>query len=414
MSSENISHKNPSVLCLFTAYAPYGKYEVYIKNELPFLKEAFEEVYIFSRQIRGDLWELPEGVVPVDLSFSKDEVLTSNVLAKYFFPIMQALFMDLVAGKKTFAKIRDLKQTFLLLLDAAKWGEAYLKWAEQKGIALANTVHYSNWFIGWTESLGMLKSKDEIRAFLCRAHGYDLYPSRRKNGYIPFRPFHLKWADKIISVSGAGFEFLKKNFSDYAEKFSLGYLGVEDKGLSVQQPDVNIRLVSCSNMIPLKRIHRIMGIIEQLNRPVHWVHFGSGELEDELKKQAAQLPERISYEFPGRLPNDQLLAYYNDHHIDFLINVSTSEGLPVSIMEAISMAIPIVATDVGGTREIVNSTTGLLIPAEFDDKKVARQILAQIEEWRTPEYREGVRAFWQEHFYAVTNFDRFIQILKQL
>ena len=47
---------------------------------------------------------------------------------------------------------------------------------------------------------------------------------------------------------------------------------------------------------------------------------------------------------------------------DLFVNMSLSEGIPVSIMEAISFGIPIIATNVGGNAEIVNDETGVLIP----------------------------------------------------
>lgn len=46
--------------------------------------------------------------------------------------------------------------------------------------------------------------------------------------------------------------------------------------------------------------------------------------------------------------------------------MSLSEGIPVSIMEAISFGIPIIATNVGGNAEIVNDETGVLIPVNID------------------------------------------------
>lgn len=52
---------------------------------------------------------------------------------------------------------------------------------------------------------------------------------------------------------------------------------------------------------------------------------------------------------------------YSEHPVDVFINLSTNEGVPVSIMEAISFDIPIVATDVGGTSEIVTDETGILV-----------------------------------------------------
>lgn len=48
---------------------------------------------------------------------------------------------------------------------------------------------------------------------------------------------------------------------------------------------------------------------------------------------------------------------------DIFVNPSYSEGLPTSVMEAASVGLPIIATDVGGTREIIrNMESGILIP----------------------------------------------------
>ena len=46
--------------------------------------------------------------------------------------------------------------------------------------------------------------------------------------------------------------------------------------------------------------------------------------------------------------------------------MSASEGIPVSIMEAQSVGIPVIATEVGGVPEIVNSCNGWIVPKHFD------------------------------------------------
>jgi glycosyltransferase involved in cell wall biosynthesis len=49
---------------------------------------------------------------------------------------------------------------------------------------------------------------------------------------------------------------------------------------------------------------------------------------------------------------------------DVFVQASDEEGLPVAVLEAMAMGVPVVATDVGGTREAVNDgVTGLLVPA---------------------------------------------------
>ncbi|MCI4670287.1 MAG: glycosyltransferase [Bacteroidia bacterium] len=402
------------VLFLFTGYAPFGRYEVYIKNELQILSKNFLKIYIFpADSSKGEKWELPENIEVVKIE--KDSpVSKSEVWGKYGSQILSAMAAGLASRGNLGSKLSRFREELSWIVDAARRAIRLEKWAIEHGFDFRNLSLYSNWFVGWADSLSLMKASGVIDSFLCRAHGYDLYPQRRPWGYIFFRPFHLRMVDRVICISQAGMDFLQENYPAFKDKISRSYLGVFDRGLSILRDPEEIRVLSCSNMIPLKRIHRIMAILKELDRPVHWVHFGSGALEEELRQQASELPEHISWEFPGRLPNDELLAWYRDNHIDFLINVSESEGLPVSIMEAISMGIPSVATDVGGTREIVRSDTGLLIPADFDDKEVANQILEKIEIWRNPWYRESTRIFWKENFNAEENFKNFIQTLKQL
>ena len=56
------------------------------------------------------------------------------------------------------------------------------------------------------------------------------------------------------------------------------------------------------------------------------------------------------------------------------INVSSTEGIPVSIMEAMSFGIPVIATAVGGTPEIVNNENGYLLSKDPSAKELAEVI----------------------------------------
>ncbi|MDD0858820.1 glycosyltransferase [Arthrobacter alpinus] len=80
-------------------------------------------------------------------------------------------------------------------------------------------------------------------------------------------------------------------------------------------------------------------------------------LEDDLRRIASEVErEDLVIELKGAVANDEVLNFYRNHEISVFINVSTSEGVPVSIMEAISFDIPVVATSVGGTPEIVGGS----------------------------------------------------------
>ena len=99
------------------------------------------------------------------------------------------------------------------------------------------------------------------------------------------------------------------------------------------------------------------------------------------------------------------------------MNVSLNEGLPVSIMEAISFGIPVIATDVGGTSEIVrDGFNGYLLSKDFSDEDFAA-LLSRVYNMKDAEYetlRTNARAFWERNFDASKNYPAFIsQITKE-
>ena len=78
-----------------------------------------------------------------------------------------------------------------------------------------------------------------------------------------------------------------------------------------------------------------------------------------------QAPTNLSVELKGELKNPEILNYYMKSKIDCFILLSTSEGIPVSIMEAMSYSIPILSTKVGGISELVIEGAGELLDVDF-------------------------------------------------
>ena len=58
---------------------------------------------------------------------------------------------------------------------------------------------------------------------------------------------------------------------------------------------------------------------------------------------------------------------------DVYVNPADFEGLPVSILEAMALERPIVATEVGGVPSVINGDTGVLVPAK-DPKALASAV----------------------------------------
>ena len=167
-------------------------------------------------------------------------------------------------------------------------------------------------------------------------------------------------------------------------------------------------------MIPVKQVDRIIETISQLEiNNLRWIHFGDGPLRAELETMAKKLLPNVKYEFRGIVPNNEILDFYASQYVDLFINLSSSEGIPVSIMEALSAGIPVVATKVGGTAEAVNSTNGFLVSAEFNTDEVVQIIINYLnsDSVQQQQYRKNAYDFWKGNFEAGKNYGAFAEIL---
>ena len=127
---------------------------------------------------------------------------------------------------------------------------------------------------------------------------------------------------------------------------------------------------------------------------VHFLIIGEGELEDELKKLATRLGVAHAVHFTGpRQDIEDLLTT-----MDLFVSSSLWEGLPTVILESMAAQIPIVATDVSGTREIVqDGVTGLLVPPG-DPHSLAYAIIRILRE------REQAMAMTEQAYRLVQDF----------
>jgi glycosyltransferase involved in cell wall biosynthesis len=226
----------------------------------------------------------------------------------------------------------------------------------------ADTVAYAFWGMGGGLGLAWLRG---VRRRAVRLHRYDLYEDRSPEGYLPFRPHLFAIADRVLVISRDGQDYLAETYrdADLDRKTVLSRLGVAGPEALERMPRTAERvIVSCSAVSDVKRVPLILEAVRALTEsgrgPLRWVHFGSGPGEAALREAARTLPAGLSVELRGQTPNAEVTRFYDETRVDVFVNVSSSEGIPVSIMEATAFGIPIVATAVGGTPEIVGSELG--------------------------------------------------------
>lgn len=97
---------------------------------------------------------------------------------------------------------------------------------------------------------------------------------------------------------------------------------------------------------------------------------GSGPERESLQRLAHELGIAEVVRFTGRLDRDEIAALYRD--ADLLLNPSTADNMPNSLLEAMASGVPIVSTNVGGVPFLVeHERTALLVPARDADAMAA-------------------------------------------
>jgi glycosyltransferase involved in cell wall biosynthesis len=108
---------------------------------------------------------------------------------------------------------------------------------------------------------------------------------------------------------------------------------------------------------------------------VNLVVIGSGPLETSLKRQCERLGISSSVHWLGHCDGAFRLLPF----LDLLVSSSWWEGFPTVLLESMAVGVPVVATDVSGSRELVRTgETGLLVPPRSPDL-LARAIMRALD-----------------------------------
>jgi glycosyltransferase involved in cell wall biosynthesis len=176
--------------------------------------------------------------------------------------------------------------------------------------------------------------------------------------------FTLRRADRVVAVSSALRAKLVDEMGSDPALVSIVPMGVDTtafapsdmtaarSGLQIA-PDARLVLF-VGGLIPVKGVADLieaMPSIEPDDPATLLVLAGHGPLEAELRTRAADLGWSERVRFLGAVAHDDLPRWMNA--ADVLVLPSYSEGLPVCLMEAAATGLPMVATDVGGSAEVL-------------------------------------------------------------
>ena len=314
-------------------------------------------------------------------------------------------------------KLAKASESIRFYLNAYMFSE-YMK---KNGLLEDNAIYYSYWYFWKCMAAVMNKGKYDIKV-ISRAHGYDLYKEQLASGYQPYKKYMDERLDKLIFISDHGKDYyLKSNGLNDSDKYRIDYLGTTNNyELTEYTKSGSYTLVSCSTVIPLKRVELIveaLSLVDDIN--IKWIHFGPGSEKEEFAQMVCNALGRksnIGYELFGRVPNDEVMKYYASNKIDAFITTSSNEGMPVSIMEAMSFGMPVIATKVGNIPYMF-CDNGILLSENPTANEVADAIteLFGKSEDELLKIRNNSRNNWQQKYVADVNFNKFVEeVIKEL
>jgi len=268
----------------------------------------------------------------------------------------------------------------------------------------------------WERGRNLNLTNDAFDEFQDKKHSLHLEIAKFSRGWT------AKKADLVITPS----KHLKSVVNKWGaenEKIKVIYNGTdlfEEKNYPPRKGSIN--LITVGRLAPFKNIDKIiLSLIElqSINSNIYkLIIVGDGPQRKNLEKLVSEYKLKEFVTFTGQLKKNELNKYYLKS--DIYIQASGYEGLPHTLLEAISHNLSIVSTPIGGTNEILeNNTNGWtidLVNGKYpDEKDIARKISylqENQEEDKNKKYKASL--LLKKQFNKESNFQEYIKTIENL
>lgn len=344
-----------------TATFPFGPGEAFVMPELAALQAQGHELLVVPLWPRGD-------VVHKDASC----FLSSTLSVPFFSPRIAQEFAAAVTHRAS--SVWALTQGFTR---ATPWAMVKNLAALPKAAWLASVAknwkadHIHAYWASVVASLALAGAELSGIPWSFTAHRFDII----ENNLLEWKAERAKFV-RFVSQSGLRMSGLQG--TALAPKANVLHVGINVNGRPPSVPRQGTRVIAlcAANMVPVKAHAVLVSAFEKLKRHGNSLELwlvGEGELRDTLRRDICKrgLDDRIK--FLGVLSHSDLMSLYASGTISIAVLASADlghglhEGIPVSLMEAMSCAIPAIGTATGGIPELLGDGAGLIVPPQNPD-----------------------------------------------
>jgi teichuronic acid biosynthesis glycosyltransferase TuaC len=235
----------------------------------------------------------------------------------------------------------------------------------------------------------------------------------------------LKEADKIIAVSNATKDYVL-SLGAKPEKVKVLHNGVDlvkFRPLAGKRDEIRRKLGISKDAVVVLTVRRLVykngidtlietaNIAVKKNLKIIFLVVGKGPDFNNVQLRIEQLGIEKNFRLTGFVKDEDLPFYYNA--ADFFVLPSKSgEGLPLVALEAMACGLPVIATNVGGIREILMKDYGKLVPPN-NPELLAKAIL-EFSDIDFSSRKKEMRAIMEEKYSWDKNVERLIEIYEEL
>jgi len=280
-----------------------------------------------------------------------------------------------------------------------------------------DVVHSHNWGLYIESAIAVLLTKKVKLVYTIHGH-YTLYsPGLKSNIKIALRHLLEKIASykthKLIPVSDSIKEYIKKDIKISESKLLTIPNGISGLDINLKKDRTNasnIKFITVGRIAKVKNHEMLLKAfhisLKKFNN-IHLTIVGDGPELNNLKQLSKHLNISDHVEFTGfRNDIDKILA----NHDVFLMS-SDYEGVSIAVLEAMSLAMPVIATDVGGNSQLVlNKVTGFIVEKnnEFEFSNAINILCSSPES--LARYGSSGFNYFKKHFHEDVVLDQYMEI----
>lgn len=225
----------------------------------------------------------------------------------------------------------------------------------------------------------------------------------------------LQWADRIIFISDNGYSNFKQNYPTLSNKAILIKNGIPFRPFKNKEFLRNgiINLVSVGTISTRKGQDIIIKALSNIKEPqrgrFHLYLVGTGPQEKQFKEFVSELKLDNYVTFLGKMDQEDIINLLN--HIDFMILMSYSEGLPISLIEGLRSGVPIITTNTDGCPETVENNGYILDKGDYN---TLSNILLNTNETEIRKFSLKSRELFEKEFDIQNYVRKYLHLLRNI